>query len=153
MATRAETLPRTRKAQYRKAQDRSGTGGKRKLAAKKGKGRASTPGWLFLWPLLVGIAATPFTVHYAEILPLLGNTGLFRLRLLYPFAMLAHQPQLGLQDAAADTVAQAMMYAQFPLYGLIMAMVLRHFGLLRALFAVLVVHALAFAAVWLFAQL
>ena len=73
--------------------------------------------------------------------------------LLYPLAMLAHQPQLGLAEAAADTTAQVLMYAQFPLYGLVASLVLRSFGLFRAAFTIVLIHALAFGAVWLFAQM
>src|SRR5690348_908908 len=99
MASRADALPRQRTA-----------------ARKKGKSR-SPLAWGLVWALvLAGIIAAYFTVRYAEVAPLLGQTGLFRLRLIAPLAMLAHQPQLGLPDALADTVAQVLMYTQFPLY-------------------------------------
>ena len=109
--------------------------------------------WALWLPLLAGIIATPFAVRYAEILPLLGPAGMTRLRLLYPLAMLAHQPQLGLAEAAADITAQALMYAQFPLYGLLASLILRRSGLLRAALTILLIHGLAFGAVWLFAQM
>ena len=101
----------------------------------------------------VGAIASFFAVRYAEILPLLGPAGLLRLRLLAPLAMLAHQPQLGIAEATADTVAQALMYLQFPLYGLLFGVVWRMSGLARAAVTVLLVHALAVAAVLIFAQL
>jgi hypothetical protein len=136
MASRAEALPRQRTA-----------------ARKKSRGR--TPlAWGFVWALvLAGIVAAYFTVRYAEVAPLLGPGGIFRLRLIAPLAMLAHQPQLGVPDAAADTIAQVLMYAQFPLYGLLLGILWRAAGFLRAASTVVLIHALAIAAVMLLTQL
>ncbi len=120
---------------------------------KKPRPKSGSARWALWLPLIAGVVATPFAVRYAEILPLLGAAGMFRLRLLYPLAMLVHQPQLGIQEAAADTAAQILMYAQFPLYGLIASLVLRRFGMLRAALTIVLVHALAFGTVWLFAQM
>jgi hypothetical protein len=139
MATRTPELPRQKTAASRPTKKRRKKGGDSR--------------WGLWLPLVAGIAATPFAVRYAEILPLLGGAGMARLRLLYPLAMLAHQPQLGLQEAAADTAAQALMYAQFPLYGLVASLVLRRFGLLRAALTIVLIHGLAFGMVWLFAQM
>src|SRR6185312_8050471 len=81
MASRAEALPRQRTAARKKSRSRS------PLA------------WGLVWALVIsGIVAAYFTVRYAEVAPLLGQNGLFRLRLIAPLAMLAHQPQLGLPD-------------------------------------------------------
>ena len=136
MASRADALPRQRTA-----------------ARKKGKSR-SPLAWGLVWALvLAGIIAAYFTVRYAEVAPLLGQTGLFRLRLIAPLAMLAHQPQLGLPDALADTVAQVLMYTQFPLYGLLLGLLWRAAGFLRATSAVIITHALAIGAVLVLAQL
>lgn len=136
MASRAEALPRQR------------------TAARK-KSRARSPlAWGLVWGLvIIGIVAAYFTVRYAEVAPLLGQTGLFRLRLIAPLAMLAHQPQLGLPDLLADTVAQVLMYAQFPLYGLLLGLLWRAAGFLRAGSALVITHALAIAAVLVLAQL
>jgi hypothetical protein len=136
MASRAEAIPRQRTAARKKSRSRS------PLA------------WGVVWALVIaGIVAAYFTVRYAEVAPLLGQTGLFRLRLIAPLAMLAHQPQLGLPDSLADTVAQVLMYAQFPLYGLLLGLLWRAAGFLRAASAVVIIHALAIAAVLVLAQL
>jgi hypothetical protein len=136
MASRAEALPRQRTAARKKSRSRS------PLA------------WSIVWALvLAGIVAAYFTVRYAEVAPLLGQNGLFRLRLIAPLAMLAHQPQLGIPDAMADTVAQVLMYAQFPLYGLLLGLLWRAVGFLRAFSAVVLTHALAIAAVLVLSQL
>jgi len=136
MASRAEALPRQRTS-----------------SRKKSRGR--TPfAWGFVWALvLAGTVAAYFTVRYAEVAPLLGPGGLFRLRLIAPLAMLAHQPQLGVPDAVADNIAQALMYAQFPLYGLLLGILWRAIGFLRAASTIVLIHALAIAAVMLLSQL
>jgi hypothetical protein len=136
MASRAEAYPR------------------QKTAARK-KSRSRNPlAWGVVWALvLAGIVAAYFAVRYAEVAPLLGPGGLFRLRLIAPLAMLAHQPQLGVPDAAADTIAQVLMYAQFPLYGLLLGILWRSAGFLRAATVIVLTHALAIAAVLILAQL
>jgi hypothetical protein len=136
MASRAEAYPRQKSAARRKSKTR-------------------TPlAWGIVWALvLAGIVAAYFAVRYAEVAPLLGPDGLFRLRLIAPLAMLAHQPQLGIPDAIADTVAQILMYVQFPLYGLLLGILWRAAGFLRATSAVVITHALAIGAVLALAQL
>jgi hypothetical protein len=136
MASRAEAYPR------------------QKSAARRKTSRRTPLAWGIVWALvLAGIVAAYFTVHYAEVAPLLGPGGLFRLRLIAPLAMLAHQPQLGIPDALADTVAQVLMYIQFPLYGLLLGLLWRTAGFLRAATVVVLTHALAIAAVLVLAQL
>ena len=136
MASRAEALPRQR------------------AASRKRKGSRSSLPWAVVWALvLAGIVAAYFAVRYAEVAPLLGQSGLFRLRFIAPLAMLAHQPQLSIPDVAADSVAQVLMYVQFPLYGLLLGLLWRAAGFLRAASAIVLIHGLAIAAVMLLAQL
>ena len=135
MASRAEAFPR------------------QKTGTRKKKARASGGAWKLWLPLAAGLVAAWFAVRYAEVLPLLGPSGLFRLRLIAPLAMLAHQPQLGVPEATADSIAQALMYVQFPLYGLILGLTWRAASLLRAALVLLLVHGLAFAAVMILSQL
>ena len=136
MASRAEAYPR------------------QKTSTRK-KSRGRTPlAWGIVWTLvLAGIIAAYFTVRYAEVAPLLGQNGLFRLRLIVPLAMLAHQPQLGVPDTMADTIAQVLMYVQFPLYGFLLGILWRAVGFLRSASALVLTHALAIAAVMILAQL
>jgi hypothetical protein len=136
MASRAEALPRQRSSTRKKARSRSPIA------------------WGIVWALvLAGIVAAYFAVRYAEVAPLLGPGGLFRLRLIAPLAMLAHQPQLGVPDTAADTIAQVLMYAQFPLYGFLLGILWRAAGFLRAASTIVLIHALAVGAVMILAQL
>ena len=137
MSARAEALPRQKTAARRKTKKKS----------------AASPAWMLWAPLLAGLAATYFAVRYAEILPLLGPVGIFRLRLLAPLAMLAHQPELGMAEATADSVAQGLLYVQFPFYGLLLGLIWRVAGFARALGILVLVHAIAVAAVLVLAQL
>ena len=136
MASRAEAYPR------------------QKTAARRKSSRKSPLAWGIVWALvLAGIVAAYFTVRYAEVVPLLGPSGLLRLRLIAPLAMLAHQPELGVPDAAADTIAQVLMYAQFPLYGFLLGILWRVAGFLRAASTVVLIHVLAVGAVMILSQL
>src|SRR6202142_129026 len=82
------------------------------------KKKKTQAGWMAWWPLLAGIAITLGAVKTAEILPLMGADGLLRLQLLYPFALLLKQPQLGLSEQTSNNWSQIMLYAQWTLYGL-----------------------------------
>jgi hypothetical protein len=124
----------------------STAGRKRRSSARKKRKN----GWILWWPLLLGVVATPFALHAASILALEGPAGL---RLLYPFVLLVKDPVFGLSNDLANTVSQGMMYAQFPLYGLLMAVVLRWRNVALALGTVLVVHALGILALLLRAHL
>ncbi len=136
MASRAEAYPR------------------QKTAARRKSSRKSPLAWGIVWALvLAGIVAAYFTVRYAEVVPLLGPSALLRLRLIAPLAMLAHQPELGVPDAAADTIAQVLMYAQFPLYGFLLGILWRAIGFLRAASTVVLIHVLAVGAVMILSQL
>jgi hypothetical protein len=101
------------------------------------------------WPLLAGIAITLAAVKTAEILPLMGAGGLLRLQLLYPFAMLLKQPQLGLSEQTSDSWSQIMLYAQYPLYGLYASVATRWRPLWGALMQLMVLHLLGFGVLWL----
>jgi hypothetical protein len=111
-------------------------------AARKRKGKKKS-GWLTVWwPLLLGIAVTPFAIHAASIMALAGPGALTT---LYPWVLLLKNPVLGL----GDNLSQSLMYVQFPLYGLLMAFVLRSKSLWIALGAAASVHFLAILAVFL----
>jgi hypothetical protein len=108
--------------------------------------------WLAWWPLLAGIAVTFATVNTAEILPLMGPAGLWKLRLLYPFALLLQQPQLGLSEQTSNSWSQIMLYAQFPLYGLYASIATRWKPLGRVILHLIAIHVLAFGTLWLIAR-
>ena len=132
----SQTLPRPKRA---------GTS-KRKI--KKG----AATGWLAWWPLLAGIAITFAAVKTAEILPLMGADGLLKLRLLYPYALLLKQPQLGLSEQTSDSWSQIMLYAQWVLYGLYTTVAMKWKPLWKVLLQVAVIHLLGFSVLWLLAR-
>jgi hypothetical protein len=123
----------------------------RKTGNRKRK-QASGAGWWTWWPLLAGIAITFAAVKTAEILPLMGAAGLLRLQLLYPFAMLLKQPQLGLPEQTSDSWSQIMLYAQYPLYGLYASVATRWRSLWGVLMQLAAIHLLGFGILWLLAR-
>jgi hypothetical protein len=136
----SQTLPRAKRAGSSKRK-------KRKSAAPR-----RSAGWVAWWPLLAGIAITFAAVKTAEILPLTGADGLFRLRLLYPYALLLKQPQLGLSEQTSNSWSQIMLYAQFPLYGLYASVATRWKPAWQALMQVVGIHLLGFGILWLLAR-
>jgi hypothetical protein len=87
-------------------------------ASRKRKSKKN-PGWLAQWwPLLIGIAVTPFAIHFASIMALAGPRALM---MLYPWVLLLKTPALGLSNLFAADLSQLLMYIQFPVYGLLMS--------------------------------
>lgn len=93
--------------------------------------------WKSLWPVLVGIAITPFTVRLASVLALEGPKAF---ALLYPWFDVLRSRVL---HSPADLVGHAyeyMLYLQFPLYGVLMTLTFRAGRNLRALIIGLSLH-------------
>jgi hypothetical protein len=111
----------------------------RKPAARRKKKKVAA-GWLTWWPLLLGIAVTPLTVRAAGVMALAGPDAL---RTLYPYVLLLQNHALGLPGELAANLSQWMMYLQFPLYGLLMSLLLRAKGILAAVIAIAVLHFVA----------
>ncbi|QNI33345.1 hypothetical protein H7849_05125 [Alloacidobacterium dinghuense] len=114
----------------------SPTATQRKPTTRKKK-KAAARGWITWWPLLLGILVTPLTVRAAGVMALAGPDAL---RMLYPWVQLVQNPMLAFPTDIAGTLSQAMMYLQFPLYGLLMALVLRAKGMLPAIIAAAAAH-------------
>jgi hypothetical protein len=123
---------------------RSGTNNKKK--------KKTHTGWVSWWPLLAGIAITLAAVKTAEILHLMGADGLLRLQLLYPYALLLKQPQLGLSEQTSNHWSQIMLYAQWVLYGLYISVATRWKPLWTTLMQVAAIHLLGFGVLWLLAR-
>ncbi len=124
---------------------------KKSAPRKRGK-KAGAGGWLAWWPLFFGIAITLIAVKMAEILPLMGAGGLLRLQLLYPYALLLKQPQLGLSEQTSNSWSQIMLYSQWALYGLYTALAIKWKPLWVALAQVAAIHLLGFGVLWLLAR-
>jgi hypothetical protein len=101
---------------------------------------------------MAGVAITFATVKTAEILPLMGTSGLLKLRLLYPYALLLKQPQLGLSEQTSDSWSQIMLYAQWVLYGLYATVAIRWKPTWKVLMQVALTHLLGFSVLWLLAR-
>lgn len=63
---------------------------------------------------------------------------------LYPYVLLVKSPALGLANGLGENLSQLLMYIQFPLYGVLMALLIRSKSLWIALSATATAH---FAAV------
>ncbi len=109
--------------------------------------KKKSPGLLAAWwPLLLGIAVTPFAIHAASIMALAGPSALTT---LYPWVVLLKSPALGLNNGFGENLSQLLMYVQFPLYGLLMALILRAKSFWIALISAAGVHFAAVLAVLL----
>lgn len=113
---------------------------KRKPAARRKSRKKQTSSWLTWWPLILGIAVTPCAVKAATLMALTGPDGL---RLLYPWMLIPKIHLLGLSDSLSNGISQAMMYLQFPLYGVIAMLIHRSKGALTAVFLLALLHLLA----------
>ena len=105
---------------------------------KRGPRNAIARGWWkALWPVLIGIAITPFTVRLAGVLALEGPKAF---ALLYPWFDVLRSRVL---HSPADLVGHAyeyMLYLQFPFYGLLMTFTFRAGRHLRAVIIGLLAH-------------
>src|SRR5271155_2891207 len=110
---------------------------KRKPAAKRKSRRKQTSGWLAWWPVILGIAVTPFAVKAATLMALTGPDGL---RLLYPWMLIPKLHFLRLSDSLGNGISQAMMYLQFPLYGIVAMLMHRSKGPISAILLLALVH-------------
>ncbi|HEX5234538.1 MAG TPA: hypothetical protein VFW25_04325 [Silvibacterium sp.] len=113
------------------------------------KREKTSSSWLIGIPLLAGIVAAPVALHAAGILALSGPSAL---TLLYPFVEIARSSVLGLPIDIANPAAQWLMYLQFPLYGLLMASLMRSRSLLTAFGAVVFLHGAGILAAYLLAH-
>jgi hypothetical protein len=77
---------------------------------------------LRLWPIAVGLLLALFAPALCAFLTRSHPWGMW---LVFPFALLAHRPELDVNDQIARILPQVILYAQFPLEGLLAIMVLR----------------------------
>ena len=111
------------------------------------KRKNKSPGFLAAWwPLLVGIAVTPLAIHAASIMALAGPSALMT---LYPWVLLVKSPAIGLATPLGENLSQLLMYIQFPLYGVLMALILRTKSMWAAVAIAVAAHFAAIVAVFL----
>lgn len=107
---------------------------KKRADRKKSSARG---GWKSVWPLIVCCAVTPFAVRAASILALEGPKAF---ALLYPWVVVIRSQALHLSPDLVSTLSQWVLFAQFPIYGLLMTLTFRPDRHLRAFIIGLVAH-------------
>jgi hypothetical protein len=126
---------------------------KRKPATRRKSRKKQTSGWIAWWPLILGVAVTPFAVKAATLMALTGPDGL---RLLYPWMLIPKLRFLGLStsfnDSLGDTLSQVMMYLQFPLYSVFGMLIHRRKGAGAAVLQLTFLHLLAVGLVFVAAR-
>jgi hypothetical protein len=115
-------------------------------AKKKPRKKKKSTNWLAWWPLALGVVVTPFTVRAAGILALTGPAAL---RMLYPYALIPAEHAFGLRESVADAASQAMMWLQFPLYGLLLVLLARWKRMSIAIAIVAALHLAGVSCLWL----
>jgi hypothetical protein len=113
---------------------------KRKPAVKRKSRKKQSSGWIAWWPVVLGIAVTPFAVKAATLMALTGPDGL---RVLYPWMLIPKQHFLGLSDSVGNAISQGMMYLQLPLYGIFAMAIHRWKGPGAAVLQLTLLHLLA----------
>lgn len=110
------------------------------------KGNAGWAAWI---PFILAVAMTPVALRAASVLALSGTGGLM---LLFPFVQIVQNPVLPVPGGLAGLVAQCIMYLQFPIYGLLMARIIRSKGFWIALNVVVAIHAVGVGVAYLLAH-
>ncbi|HTV82588.1 MAG TPA: hypothetical protein VME18_08055 [Acidobacteriaceae bacterium] len=100
-------------------------------------GKGSRGGSLALWPLLICLSLDPFLVRAASIVALEGPKPFM---LLYPWVEFLHLSIFHLTAERLSTLSQAVLYLQFPVYGLLMTLTFRINRKLRTLIYGLIAH-------------
>jgi hypothetical protein len=68
------------------------------------------------WPVAVGLVLGLFAPAIKDLLEPFGDWGM---AIVFPFVVLCGRPELHLSSSAAASISQFMLYAQFPIEGLI----------------------------------
>ncbi len=104
-------------------------------------------GWLSWWPVAVGFALACLAPALRD---LLGASNLWGMRAVFPLVLLTGLPETGFSDELKRTLPQAMLFAQFPLEGLLTKVTLdRGVSLTRAVKQLLFLHGMCMLVLWL----
>lgn len=88
---------------------------------------------------MAGVAATYIALNLLNTLALAGH-GEWSMRILFPYALLLRRPELGLSEELGNNLSQLMMYAQFPMEGLLMKLTMRNAPIFKSLMQVTSIH-------------
>lgn len=98
------------------------------------------------WPFVLGIALTPLALRAADYFALTGPAAL---EALYPYALLMRRHEIPLNFSAREQIAHAVMYLQFPVYGLLLMLTMRVRSFGSAFVQVLLVHIFGVGGLWM----
>jgi hypothetical protein len=118
----------------------------KKSAPRKKSRKSETPGWLRWWPVALGVVLAPFAVRAVDILAL---TGPWEARALVPWTFLFQGHSLHLPQGWSDNLAAAVMYAQFPVYGLLAMLLARRLHWMTTLALLIALHVAAYVTLFL----
>jgi hypothetical protein len=98
---------------------------------------------------ILSVLATPIAIHAVNVLALSGPSGP---TMLYPFMQIVKSPCMSVPADLASTATQWIMYLQFPLYGVLVAKLIRPVGLWVGLGAAALLHCLGIGAAYYLAH-
>lgn len=129
--------PGTQASRSSKSKNKSGS---------RSRSRKSSAGWVRWWPVFVGILIAPFAVRAMDYLTFMGP---WYARALAPWTFLLQGRSLGLPAGWGDHVVEGVLYAQFPVYGLLLVLLHRRLRWLTSIGLLLALHLMAYGALFL----
>jgi hypothetical protein len=85
--------------------------------------RRQTLGWMVrLWPIAVGLLLSLVAAPLGAFLMRSHPWGMW---LVFPFTLLAHRPEVAVNERLAHTLPRIILYAQFPIEGLVALLAVR----------------------------
>ncbi|WP_263353666.1 hypothetical protein [Acidicapsa acidisoli] len=100
-----------------------------------------------IWPAAVGLLLTGFAPEWQA---MASQIGVWAVRFAFPFALLATHREVGIDAQMATVLPQMALYAQLPLDGLLVAVMLTRSKSLKAtVVQLLLVHAVCAFVLWL----
>jgi hypothetical protein len=112
----------------------------------RSRSRKSSAGWVRWWPLFLGIVIAPLAVRAMDYLTFVGP---WYARALAPWTFLLQGRSLGLPVGWGDHVGEAVLFAQFPLYGLLLVLLHRRLSWVTSFGLLLALHLMAYGALFL----
>lgn len=99
------------------------------------------------WPMALGVAVACFAPQLRELVDLFKPWGLW---IVFPLVALAERPELHLSRDISGYVVPFLLYAQFPIEGLLAKFALKgHVTVTRVAAQLMFLHALAVLQLWL----
>jgi hypothetical protein len=116
------------------------------LAARRREAR-KTMDWFEYWPLAVGVAVACFAPQLRELVDIVKPWGMW---IVFPLVALAERPELNLSREISSYLVPFMLYAQFPIEGLLAKFALKgRVTVTRVAAQLLFLHSLAVFQLWL----